>query len=69
MLNRDATTIKLKVVTSQPPTNKNGFVSADELQRGSKKTIQALIPQVMHGLVNRGLQMLLRSGHRKNDKQ
>jgi hypothetical protein len=47
MLNGDTTVVKQKIVTSQTPTNKNGFVSTDELQPGRKRTLQGLVPQVI----------------------
>jgi hypothetical protein len=49
---------KQKVATPQTPTNKNGFISVDELQAGSKRTLQGLVPQVIHQLPNRGSQSL-----------
>jgi hypothetical protein len=51
MLNGDTTVVKPKVLTPQTPTNKNGSVSVDELQPESKRTLQGLLPQVIHQLI------------------
>lgn len=47
MLNGDTAVVKQKVLTPQTPTNKNGFVSVDDLQPGSKRTLQGLLPQLL----------------------
>ena len=47
ILTGDTTHVKFKSGTTQTPiSNKNGFVSADELHQRSKKTLQGLLPQV-----------------------
>jgi hypothetical protein len=48
VLNGDTAIVKQKLLTPQTPTNKNGFVSVDELQPGSKRPLQGLLPQVIH---------------------
>jgi hypothetical protein len=54
ILNGDAATVKLKVVSSQTSIKRNGFVSVDELRPGNKKTLQGILPQVIRQFQNRG---------------
>jgi hypothetical protein len=65
MLDGHTTVVKQKVVTPHTPTNKNGFISVDEVQAGSKRTWQGLVPQVINLLYSfKPLQLpLQRSPH------